>query len=133
MYDCPVIHPEEPTVSTPPETPSAPSPGTHSNTEDIVANTPETYPPWPHHPLGFARAAAGVRDEERVVARAGKTRREFWAATSALASVMAAQRARSLARVDHGRGAWKGTSAGAARRSFAARSIGTPPWRTGAS
>ena len=77
MYDCPVIHPEEPTVSTPPETPSAPRQGR--------IRTPRTSSPAPRRrirrgrapPLGFARAAAGVRDEERVVARAGKTRREF--------------------------------------------------------
>ena len=133
MYDCPVIHPEEPTVSMPPETPSAPSPGTHANTEDIVADTPETYPPWPcTTPLGLPVLPLVYEMKSGWSLAQGRHGASLWAATSALASVMAAHRARSLARADHGRGAWKGTS-GAARRSFAAQSIGTPPWRTGAS
>ena len=58
MYDCPVIHPEDPTVSIPPLTPSAPSRGCsvsspHSNTTRMDSLTPQTYPPWPcTTPLG---------------------------------------------------------------------------------
>ena len=54
MYDCPVIHPEEPTVSMPPETPSRPRPG-RTRTPRTSSPTPRRRsPPWPcTTPLGL--------------------------------------------------------------------------------